>query len=80
MLGHTFFPAAGESERTVQEALDVLMQGRTVLVIAHRLRTIRNADTICVMDPARHGVAERGTGDLATQRPNDPATAHFAGY
>ena len=35
-----------ESENLVQEALDKLMKGRTSLVIAHRLATVRNADTV----------------------------------
>jgi ATP-binding cassette subfamily B protein len=48
-----------ESERTVQQALDVLMQGRTTLVIAHRLATILKADRIVVMDQGR--VVEQGT-------------------
>ncbi len=39
-----------ESERSVQEALQVLMRDRTTLVIAHRLSTVRNADRIAVMD------------------------------
>lgn len=38
-----------ESERLVQEAMDRLMAGRTVFVIAHRLSTVRNADKIVVM-------------------------------
>ena len=42
-----------ESEALVQEALDVLMQGRTVFVIAHRLSTVRNADRILVLDGGR---------------------------
>ena len=37
------------SEKLVQEALDHMCQGRTVLVIAHRLRTIRNADCMAVV-------------------------------
>jgi subfamily B ATP-binding cassette protein MsbA len=39
-----------ESEALVQEALEVLMKGRTTFVIAHRLSTIRNADKILVLD------------------------------
>lgn len=38
-----------QSERLVQEALERIMQGRTVLTIAHRLSTIQNADTIAVL-------------------------------
>lgn len=46
------------SERAVQEALDHLMEGRTTLVIAHRLATIRSADRILVMDHGR--IVEEG--------------------
>lgn len=42
-----------ESERAVQDALDVLMRGRTTLVIAHRLSTIERADRIAVLDGGR---------------------------
>ncbi|MBB4633180.1 ABC transporter transmembrane domain-containing protein [Sphingosinicella soli] len=42
-----------ESERLVQEALERLMQGRTTLVIAHRLATVRGADRIIVMNEGR---------------------------
>jgi ATP-binding cassette, subfamily B, bacterial MsbA len=48
-----------ESEAVVQEALQRLMKGRTVIMIAHRLATIRNADAIVVLDAGR--VAEMGT-------------------
>jgi ATP-binding cassette subfamily B protein len=48
-----------ESERLVQEALERLMQGRTTLVIAHRLATVRKADRIVVMDQGR--IVEEGT-------------------
>ena len=47
-----------ETERAVQAALAALAVGRTTLVIAHRLATIRNADCIVVVDKA--GVAEQG--------------------
>ena len=42
-----------ESEVLVQEAIDRLMQDRTVFVIAHRLSTIRNADRILVLDKGK---------------------------
>lgn len=48
-----------ESERQVQVALDELMQGRTTLVIAHRLSTVVDADVIYVFEQGR--VAESGT-------------------
>ena len=47
-----------ESERAVQQALDVALGGRTSLVIAHRLSTVRNADQILVLDDGR--IVERG--------------------
>src|SRR5262249_19647614 len=47
-----------ESERVVQQALDRLMNGRTTLVIAHRLATILKADRIVVMDHGR--IVEQG--------------------
>ena len=48
-----------ESERLVQEALDVLMEGRTSVIVAHRLATVRRADRIYVI---QHGQAvEAGT-------------------
>jgi len=48
-----------ESERLVQEALERLMQGRTTLVIAHRLSTVRAADQIVVLEAG--AVVEQGT-------------------
>lgn len=50
-----------ESERLVQGALLRLMQGRTTLVIAHRLSTVRDADMIVVMEAGR--IIETGTHD-----------------
>ncbi|MCZ8521904.1 MULTISPECIES: ABC transporter ATP-binding protein [Paenibacillus] len=47
------------SEALVQQALGVLMRGRTTMVVAHRLTTVENADEIWVMDEGR--IAERGT-------------------
>jgi len=48
-----------ESERLVQQALERLMEGRTTLVIAHRLATVRAADRIVVLDEGR--IVEQGT-------------------
>jgi ATP-binding cassette subfamily B protein len=50
-----------ETERVIQGSLAELAQGRTTLVIAHRLTTIRHADKIVVVD--RDGIAEVGTHD-----------------
>jgi subfamily B ATP-binding cassette protein MsbA len=48
-----------ESERVIQDAIEKLLQGRTVLVIAHRLSTVHRADEILVVDHGR--IVERGT-------------------
>ena len=55
-----------ESETAVQAALETLMQGRTTLVIAHRLATIKSADRIVVMDAGR--IVEEGTHQTLVAR------------
>lgn len=50
-----------ESEKVVQESLEVLAKNRTTFVIAHRLSTIRNAERILVL--TEQGIAESGTHD-----------------
>lgn len=55
-----------ESERTVQNALDELMKGRTTISIAHRLSTIQNADVIVVMEQGR--MVETGRHSELVQR------------
>jgi subfamily B ATP-binding cassette protein MsbA len=55
-----------ESERLVQEAIDRLMQHRTVFVIAHRLTTVQHADQIVVLAEGR--IVERGTHDQLVAR------------
>ncbi|HEX6405956.1 MAG TPA: ABC transporter ATP-binding protein [Gemmatimonadales bacterium] len=75
-----------ESERLVQQAIERLMHHRTVLVIAHRLATVRNADEIVVLEAGR--VVQRGTHEQLLQasglyrrlydlqfRDEEPATA-----
>ncbi len=47
------------TEAKVQEALNILMKGRTTFIIAHRLSTVRNADLVLVMDHGR--IVERGS-------------------
>ena len=47
-----------ESERAVQDNMDLLFEGRTSFVIAHRLSTIRDADLIMVLEKGR--LAEQG--------------------
>ncbi|WP_423066664.1 ABC transporter transmembrane domain-containing protein [Devosia sp. CN2-171] len=55
-----------ESERLVQVALERLMQGRTTLVIAHRLATIRDADRILVLEKGR--LIDQGTHDQLVRK------------
>ncbi len=50
-----------DTEQELQAALDILIQGRTTVTIAHRLTTVRNADQIYVLDRGR--IAEHGTHD-----------------
>ena len=55
-----------KSESIVQAALEQLSEGRTTLVIAHRLSTVRNADKIVVLDKGR--IADQGTHDALLAR------------
>jgi subfamily B ATP-binding cassette protein MsbA len=63
-----------ESEKLVIEALERLMKGRTVITIAHRLTTIRDADQIIVIDDGI--VAESGTHDALMQKEGIYAQLH----
>lgn len=50
-----------ETEYLIQQALTALLNGRTAFVIAHRIRTVRNADQILVLQEGR--IVERGRHD-----------------
>lgn len=58
----------GHSEHLVQEALERVMKGRTVLTIAHRFSTIQNADTIAVLQKGK--IVEKGTYAELISLPN----------
>ncbi len=55
-----------DNETQIQEAISRLIKGKTVLVIAHRMRTVENADQIVVLDGGV--VAEHGTHDQLMKR------------
>jgi ATP-binding cassette subfamily B protein len=57
-LPHTFCRIKNETQ--IQEAISALVKGRTVIVIAHRLRTVLGADKIAVLDGGR--LVEEGPG------------------
>ncbi len=63
-----------ESESAVQLALDELMRGRTSIVVAHRLATVRKADLILVLEQGQ--IVERGTHDELISLPN----GHYRRY
>lgn len=54
------------TEMLIQQSLDKLAQGRTVIVVAHRLSTVKNADEIIVIN--RDGIAEKGTHDMLMEK------------
>ena len=66
-----------ESERAVQDALKVLMQNRTTLVIAHRLSTVRHADPIIVMTAGQ--IVETGNHDDPILQDGQYARLHQMG-
>jgi subfamily B ATP-binding cassette protein HlyB/CyaB len=63
-----------ESERVVQENMRSIAKGRTVLVIAHRLSTVRHADRIITIERGR--IVEDGTHDELIHRGGRYATLH----
>ena len=60
-LAHAFLAGPVWDEAAVQRALDNALEGRTSVVIAHRLSTVKDADEVVVLDAGR--VVERGTHD-----------------
>ena len=70
-----------ESEKLVQEAIDKLMKGRTVFVVAHRLSTIKHADNIIVMEDGK--IADMGRHEELIERKglyNKLYTMQFASF
>lgn len=57
-----------ESEKMVQDAINKLMAGRTTVIVAHRLSTVKNADAISVLERGR--VVEAGTHDSLLSNPS----------
>ncbi|KAK6119264.1 hypothetical protein DH2020_046990 [Rehmannia glutinosa] len=58
----------GETEKSVQQALDRVMVGRTTIIVAHRLSTIRNADIVAIVQNG--AILETGSHEELISRPN----------
>ncbi|NLG09823.1 MAG: ABC transporter ATP-binding protein [Deinococcales bacterium] len=65
-----------QTERAIQRSLAELAEGRTTLVIAHRLATVRDADRIVVVD--ENGIAEQGSHEELVARPGIYRALHHA--
>ena len=66
MLDEALSAVDAENEAVIQEALDRLMQGRTTLILAHRLSSVIDCDRILVLDGGK--VAEQGRHDALMAR------------
>lgn len=67
-----------QTERAIQQSLSELSAGRTTLVIAHRLATVRNADRIVVVDET--GIAEQGRHEELVAQPGIYSSLHRAQF
>jgi ATP-binding cassette subfamily B protein len=67
-----------QTERAIQQSLTELSAGRTTLVIAHRLATVRNADRIVVVDET--GIAEQGRHEELVAQPGIYSSLHRAQF
>jgi len=67
-----------ETEAAIQQSLNELSQGRTTLIIAHRLATIKNADRIIVV--TKEGIAEQGAHDELIQAGGAYSRLHAAQF
>ncbi|MCI04378.1 ABC transporter B family member 2-like, partial [Trifolium medium] len=67
-----------ESEKSVQEALDRVMIGRTTVIVAHRLSTIRNADMIAVVE--RGSIVETGNHEELISNSNSVYVSLVQGH
>jgi subfamily B ATP-binding cassette protein HlyB/CyaB len=63
-----------ESERIIQENMGAITSGRTVIIVAHRLSTVRHSDVIVVLDSGR--IVERGTHDSLLEKEGYYARLH----
>ena len=64
------------NETAVHQGIERLMAGRTVIIVAHRMRTVRRADRIVFLDAGR--IAEEGTHDTLLTRNGPYAAFHQA--
>ena len=62
------------TEKIIQESLEKLCKGRTTIVVAHRLSTIKNADEIAVM--GNNGIIEKGSHDELIESGGEYSTLH----
>jgi len=62
------------TERIIQESLEKLCSGRTTIVVAHRLSTIKNADEIIVL--GKEGIIEQGTHEKLMEKQGEYSKLH----